>query len=286
MKKIISLMLSLCILLCAAACEKKAAAPPPEAEWRGKIIETRQFAARGEYDAAAAKLPNGVKAIIVPHHGVALSLTAQMISGLAAQSPKTVVLFAPNHFAKGPKIASTYAAFSTHDGLVLPKERGLRLLESKLLAGMDDALFREEHSIGAVVPVIARYLPDVQIIPLVFQKGAYYGDAKQVIEAVGAFSDPDTVLIASIDFSHGLPSEREPERRAKMLEYIQAFDSSAILELDETYLDAPVVLAALLQQLRTNGYDNISVFASTNAAEMLGVGRLQDTTGYLTIAFH
>ena len=103
------------------------------------------------------------------------------------------------------------------------------------------------------------------------------------MEAIGAVystADESAVIIASIDFSHGLPSREEPARRAKILEYIEDFNWQAVLPLDETYLDAPVILAALLRMME----GEITVFGSANAADLLGHD-VPDATGYLIVAF-
>ena len=258
---------------------------PTPAGTYSRVINTGKFAARNELEAPAVALPLDVKAVIVPHGGEALRMAAQVVHGLAeSRQPKTVVLLAPNHTAKGPKIAATYAAFSNYDGMVLPREDLIRSLEGRGLAGIDDALFEDEHSVGIIMPLLARYLPGARAVPLIFQKGASFNTAKQAVESVCDLSDPDTVIIASIDFSHGLSSREEQPRRAKMLECIRAFDSASVLGLDGTYLDAPAVLATLLQLMKENGC-GVELIAGANSSELLG-REVPAATGYMTIVFY
>ena len=216
---------------------------------------------------------------------VASRLAAELIKGLAEHPPETVILLGPNHPAEGPKIAATYAAFATYNGIVHPNEALMNILERERLAGISGALFEKEHSIGALIPLIARYLPGAEIVPLIFHRGTPLRQARAAIDAVYDLTDSSTVIIASIDFSHTLPSCEEPARRAKMLEYIEDYDWSTILTLDETYLDAPVILAAILQLLEEGGDSRMEVAASANAADMLGF-EVPDATGYLTLVFY
>ena len=207
--------------------------------------------------------PHKVKAVIVPHDVVALKLAEDVISSLVDSNPKTIVLVGPNHTAKGPKITST------HDGSKLSN-----------LIGANDELIKNEHSIGNLMPLIERHLPNAKVVPVVFQKGASFAAAKKVMDVV--FSEPDAIIIASIDFSHGLSAGDERVNRAKMEEYIKGFDSSSIMGLDETYLDAPVILATMMEVLKEC---RIDIIASTNATEVLGK-EVPDATGYLTMVFY
>ncbi|HNX14734.1 MAG TPA: AmmeMemoRadiSam system protein B [Oscillospiraceae bacterium] len=212
---------------------------------------------------STAPEPRKIKALIVPHDVVAIKLAEDGINSIVADNPKTIILVGPNHTANGPKIASTC------DGSTLYNQ-----------IGVNDELIKNEHSITNLIPIIEQYLPNSNIIPIIFQKGASYNIAKKVMET--AFSEPDVIIVASIDFSHGLYTQDEQVNRAKMEEYIKSFDSSAIMGLDETYLDAPVVLAAILELLKDCSVD---IAASTNAAEVLGM-EIQDATGYLTVVFY
>jgi len=275
-------MLSLC------ACGPETAmetGPVPVDSFSGKVIDTRMFADRRYYDGQPAALPAKVRAVIVPHAQVALGMSAGAIAALAQYNPKTVVLLGPNHRAIAPRIATTYAAFNTFDGLVLPREDLVRALESRGLAGVNDALFEEEHSVGAVIPIVARYLPGARLVPLIFQKSARLDGAKKAIAGACDFSDPDTVIVASIDFSHGLTSREEHGRRAKMLEYIRDFNAAAVLGLDSTYLDAPALLSALLRLLEENGVRGVELIDESNIAELAGY-EVPDATGFMTIVFY
>ena len=293
-KKLIKTTLALFLILALTSCATEQ--EPPELTTQTKsggklidarrndarLVDARRFVKRDDFEGAQpVKLPNSVKALVVPHHTVASRLAARLIGGLAEHPPETVVLLGPNHANTGPGIATTYAAFTTYHTTIRPDETRIRVLENKRFAGVSDALFEHEHSVGALVPLIAKYLPQTKIVPIVFHRGVPLRDAMEAIGTVYSIEDASTVIIASIDFSHGLPSKEEPARRAKILEYVEAYDWRAVLPLDETYLDAPVVLAALLRMME----GEITVFDSANAADLLGHD-VPDATGYLTVAFH
>jgi len=269
--------------LCACAANTEPESAWPEATY-SKLINTGKFVSRSDLEAPPAVLPQNVKAVIVPHGPEAMPMGAAIMHALAQRNPRTVILLAPNHTAKGPKIATTYAAFAAYDGIVLPDEERIRAVEGRGLAGIDDGLFLDEHSVGAVMPLIARYLPGARVVPLIFQKGASFNTAKQAVETVCDLSDPETVIVASIDFSHGLSPREEQVRRAKMIECIQMYDAAGVLNLDGTYVDAPVVLATLLQMLKDDGC-KMEFIASANTAELLGRD-VPAATGYMTIVFY
>jgi AmmeMemoRadiSam system protein B len=300
MKKLclfVSALLVFCAACRAAGPEAPGAAGPQApsatataagyAPWRGgKVIDTTVFASKSDlalHGLSPAALPPNVRALIVPHHSIALRLAAQAIAGLAQRPPQTVLLLGPNHPAEGPKIAATCAAFATYHGVVRPWEEPLRALERQGLLGIADSLFEREHSIGAVVPLISQYWGKARVAPVIFHKTASFRSAKKIIQT--ALANPNAVVVASIDFSHGLSGRAEPARRAEMEGYLKTFQSQAVLGLDKTYLDAPVVLAALLAALRESGVNGVQVIAGANAAEFLGRD-LPNATGYLTAAFY
>ena len=291
-KAICGLLAILLCLICAACSGENAQEPERETQahhvpYSGKVIDAKQFVEQSAFEIGGPgyALQPGVKALVVPHHTVAAKLAAELLKGLAEHPPETVILLGPNHTNAGPKIASTYASFASYNGVVYLDETLVQKLERERLAGISDALFEEEHSIGALIPLIARYLPDAKIVPLIFHKGTPLRQARAAIDAVYDPSENSTVIIASIDFSHTRPSYAEPARRAKMLEYIENCDWGTILTLDETYIDAPVIMAAILQLLEENGGSRMEVAASANAADMLGF-EVPDATGYLTLAFY
>ena len=121
-------------------------------------------------------------------------------------------------------------------------------------------------------------------MPLIFQKNIPFNVAKQALDTACDLSDPGTVIVASIDFSHGLSSREEQLRRACMLECIWAYDAPGVLNLDATYVDAPVVLAALLQLMKDNGCA-VEFIAGANSTELLG-REVPAATGYMTFAFY
>jgi len=292
MRKAIRRLLPILLCLACISCSGDVQEPERETQVRhaaysGKVIDTKQFVEQSAFEISGAgyALQTGVKALVVPHHTVASKLAAELLKGLAENPPETVILLGPNHTNAGPKIASAYASFASYHGVVRPNEALVNALERERLAGISNALFEEEHSIGALIPLIARYLPGAKIVPLIFHKGTPLRQARAAIDAVYDPTDASTMLIASIDFSHTLPSYEEPARRAKMLEYIEDYDWGTILTLDETYIDAPVIMAALLQLLEENGSSRMEVAASANAADMLGFA-VSDATGYLTLVFY
>jgi len=272
-------MLLLLLTACAAPSQ-----PEPTPPFAGPVIATQHFAARAKYNAPnPVTLPAGVRAVIVPHHDTALKLAANLLAGLEGQPYETVILLGPNHSANGPRIATARAAFSTWDGLLPPCADIINALSAQGIAGVADKLFEEEHSVGSVVPLITRYLPGARIVPLIIRKGTPFADALRALETARDFAGPDTLVVASVDFAHGVPPRAELARRSQMIRHIETLDAEAVLALDETCLDAPAVLAALLRAMRDEGL-SAAVTDGANSAELLGAP-LPEVTGYITGAF-
>ena len=87
-----------------------------------------------------------------------------------------------------------------------------------------------------------------------------------------------------MDFSHGLPAQEELRRRETTAGMIERFDAAAVAGLDETSLDAPAVLAALLRAMQGEGR-GVRILAGVNTAGLLGTA-LPEVTGYMTAYFY
>ena len=134
-----------------------------------------------------AEQPRKLKAAIVPHDVIAARLAEDMIASLGDERPEKIFLVGPNHAAVGPKIISTHGGAAMLNGL----------------AAANDELIQKEHSIGNVLPFLERHLPGVEVIPVIFHKAASLDAVKKVMGLM--FAESGAVVVASIDFSHGLP---------------------------------------------------------------------------------
>ena len=192
-------------------------------------------------DVAAARR---IGAMIVPHAGYVYSgrVAARGLSLLAGLALDRVMLLGPSHFVplSGAALpeASTYR---TPLGDVALDTAAIRGLADKTDVRIDDAPFRREHCLDAVIPFLQHYLePGWRLLPMLV--GMLDGSGgEQIAERLRPLRDDGTLVVVSSDFTHYgksfdyLPFDDDVPRRIEELDR-EAID--LILAWDPAGLDA------------------------------------------------
>jgi len=145
---------------------------------------------------------SGTKAIIVPHAGYIYSgFTANLVYKIVAkQKFKRVVVIGPSHhyYFKGASVA-LYNSYDTPCGEVpIDLEYSKKLIEKyKILIHIDD--MHHEHSTEVQLPFIKHYLPNIEVVEIVYGD-IDYRDLAPIIKEI--LDEQDTLLVISSDLSH------------------------------------------------------------------------------------
>ncbi len=221
-----------------------------------------------------------LEAVVVPHHLEVPDLVALGIAIARNAAPERILFLFPDHFNQtGRGFATTTRDFETVLGHV-PNDRAATraLIEGGL---PESCLFAQDHGIGAVLPFIAHYLPDVPIVPVALSIHSRPRDWDRLAELLAPLVGPDTLIVQSTDFSHYLPHHEARLRDQQVLNILAADDEDALLRLHQPdHIDS---LAALYLTRRLTGRPAL-VLANRNQQEVTPV-RLAETTSYMVIAF-
>jgi AmmeMemoRadiSam system protein B len=154
--------------------------------------------------------PQQVKALIAPHAGYVYSgrvaaLAYKLIAARRTQI-RRVVLVGPSHrvYFHGVALPTT-PAFSTPLGDVPLDRQSIDALAGRSDVLASDAPHAMEHSLEVHLPFLQVALEEFTLIPIVTGDAAP-GHVASVLNAVWA--DPNTLIIASSDLSHYLPTRR------------------------------------------------------------------------------
>jgi len=145
---------------------------------------------------------NEIKAIIVPHAGYIYSgFTANLVYKIVAkQKFKRVVVVGPSHhyYLKGASVA-LYNSYDTPCGVVpIDFEYSKRLIERyKILVHIDN--MHHEHSTEVQLPFIKHYLPNIEVVEIVYGD-IDYRDLVPILKDI--MGERDTLLVISSDLSH------------------------------------------------------------------------------------
>lgn len=251
-----------------------------------QVINGRAFISENELNQALAEInttaddDKPLKMLVVPHHTVAASLSAQAIALLVEQQPQTVIIIGPNHSNRGAEASTTKADWQTYNGLLKANQTAIDAMLDGGLVKENNSLFAGEHSIGLVTDIVAAYLPDAQIVPLALQHGYDIDHIAAILDTIDA---DNCVIIASIDFSHNLTQNEAEQKDRQMRSFLEQGNYQTIANLDSEYIDAPTIMAYLLKVAQEQQLD-LEILNNDNSGQILGDSEL--VTSYFTIAFY
>lgn len=160
------------------------------------------------------------RAVIVPHAGYKFSgkLAAKGIQYLSPNT-KNIFIFAPAHYERlfGCSVCS-YESFKTPFGEVKVNQELSKNLAEFCDCHTYNYAFEKEHSIEVHLPMIKKYHPDAQIIPVLYGC-ENFKNLSQTIEKF--FVDKNNSFIISTDLSHFYPEKEAckiDNYTAKMIE--------------------------------------------------------------------
>ncbi|MDD4901981.1 MAG: AmmeMemoRadiSam system protein B [Patescibacteria group bacterium] len=223
---------------------------------------------------------------LVPHHELAGDLAAEFFSSLAQkQKVNNFIVIGPLHSdqAVGPAVSGRFI-WDAGFGQV---ENNYEILDDLVAAHLvvyDENAVRSEHALYNMAPFIAHYFPEAKIAPIALTSRNSPEQCFALAQALQKYlAQGDTVLVASIDFSHYLPADQTPAKNLRMIELIKNKDYQTIAGLANDYLDSPPSLITLLKAADLSDA-GVNILASTNSGEITGTPVLSSTS-YISAFF-
>jgi len=248
---------------------------------RSVSVETWVTLGLGEGNDSGSVNTNPVKGIVAPHHAAAAALSAECISKLVENEPPCIIILAPNHYNTGSPAISTTGSFTCYGRSIPTDQEAIKRLYSMGLVSISDVTFEKEHSVGMLVPIIAWYLPEAKVIPVIFHHGFSVQGILDIIDALRPEIDEGAAIVASIDFSHYLTMSQAEEKDREMRGYLLNGEAGVISGLDSGYIDSPTIMAAMLSYF---GTENMEIIANTNSGRLMQ-NPISPCTSYFTIQF-
>ncbi len=172
-------------------------------------------------DSTPAELYGGV----VPHHDLIPKEIGRFWEELAVRvQPEAVVLVGPDHYDAGRSSVSIANHQSALTEQVTLYEPLIEQLQEHAAVTSDNQTIREDHSIQIHLTFIQKYLPDTEIVPLIFRADAEQSDVIDIAEIIRTAQGSPVAVVASVDFSHYLTHEQATERDIETSAAIQEFD--------------------------------------------------------------
>ncbi|MBU4347110.1 AmmeMemoRadiSam system protein B [Patescibacteria group bacterium] len=222
------------------------------------------------YGQAETQIKNpGVKVYggILPHHLIVKDKIAAFLEALKDNNYKTVVLIGPDHFFAGKaNITMSAAEWDTPYGMLEPDLDLIGKLNKSSFASIEEWPFAGEHSISGLVGFIKRSFPQVKIVPIIIKLNAAEEECSDLAKAIAVNADKEnTLILASVDFSHYQPAAVADFHDLKSNAVISAFDFSRIYDLE---IDSPPSVYTVLKYLEAAGAKQSKIIFSTNSGSL------------------
>jgi AmmeMemoRadiSam system protein B len=287
-----ALVLALAILL--AGLLRSGEAPPslPDASYSPThpliFYDARAFAAAESATAATPVEPMpDARGLLLPHHWVAGDLITTPLRDLAASQRVTrVILIGPNHVnAGGGAVLTSDLPWETPFGPAEADRQAVAALAADGSVRLEPEVLTYEHSVAGIVPAVRRYLPEAKVVPLILRGGLSAADVQRLAAALTPLLDQGTVIVAAVDFSHGLPASVAHQRDSETLGVLRGLDWSPLLRWGNEHLDSPASVAVLMETMGRLGTGRFELRANSDSGLVSG-DLASPVTSYLVGYFH
>jgi len=218
---------------------------------------------------------------IIPHHLLASSLIASFFKGLEGRAVETVVLLGPNHRnVGGSKITLSKARWKTPLGLLEPDLRVARALLPSEIAGHEEWIFDDEHSIYGLTPFIKKTFPDARFLPLVLKSSVREEEARRLGQELSRVLGEKSLVLVSVDFTHEESSTQAEINDQEGIEALRNFSFEKIYSLKT---DSNPSLYALLSYLEDKEV-KATLLENSDSFKLSGV-HSESVTSYVTMYF-
>lgn len=217
-----------------------------------------------------------ISVLIVPHHLVAKDYIAkafEYVSKNRNSFPRRIILMGPNHFFKGAsKIITT-------DILWQPDKDFIKNLVLFNFASIEKRIVESDHAITNILPFIKQFFPDARLVPLIMREPFTAQHAAAFGKSLANSLDNETLIIASIDFSHYFSKKIADEHDEKSIKALYNLDFDFFQK--EIDADSPHILMVLTRYLERTGYKKFNLLFHTNSAVLTGNPNEESTTSHI-----
>ncbi len=221
---------------------------------------------------------------VVPHHLLARDVIESFFKYASKKSsPKTVILLSPDHFHQCDIFGVDFISAKGKDFMDIDVDTNLTdALDNDFSITREDSGVGTDHGITNIVPFIRESFPQAKIAPFLVSLNMSIERIKSFTEALNRLTGRDTLVIASVDFSHYLPETVADFHDIKSMRTLINFDEEDFKNLD---VDSPQSLYAARYFAFLRGAENYHLVAHKNAQDYTKEIPVEETTSYVSITF-
>lgn len=222
--------------------------------------------------------------LIAPHHDLAANYIAELFQKVNKRSIKTVIVVGPNHanYGNGNIITGLVSYNFLNNQINSNTEIVNKLIQDKV-AVSDIERLSTEHSIFNITPYVNYYFREAKIVPIILSGRVTEDQARKLGEYLANYLNNETIIIASVDFSHYLSTEQANVNDAVSRKAILNRDYKKLYSLNNDYLDSPAAAVTVLTAATKIEANEVEIIRQANMAEAIGSGSISNSTSYFTI---
>jgi len=227
---------------------------------------------------------------VVPHHLLAKEIIEDFFQYISSQKKiDTIILLSPDHFHVGT--LDDDKAFITLDwksgsgkkefeNIKIDSLLGKKLADENKIA-LNSSAIVYDHGITNLIPYIKKYFPETNILPILIPADITKEQVEQLVKTIDENTLLDTIVVASVDFSHYLPYRAADFHDEKSIRVLLNFEEDNFDNIEVDCWQA-LYAARLFATLRHKAAPHI--MAHKNSADFLNLG-LEETTSYFSVVF-
>lgn len=224
---------------------------------------------------------------VVPHHFLAKDLIDKFFKNLyfySKEKPETIILLSPDHYKAGSVLGNFFITLfpETQEFHQLKVDTSLiRKLSQTHQIVFHNSSIERDHGITNLLPFIKKYFPKSKIVPFLLPLSIDQKRAETFCKFLNHFSSRKTVVIASVDFSHYLPSEVARFHDVKSKRVLVNFEKE---EFENIEVDSwqSLFIVRCFSHLRNKEFPVI--IGHKTSDDFLGK-KSENTTSYLSVIF-
>jgi MEMO1 family protein len=248
-----------------------------QSQWNEYVPEIER-SIKAEPPAPTANLRHIYGGVVSHHIPTTLPRLVEFYSRLKQiQSVKNFIVIGPDHTDAGTSpVTVSNARFYTAYAEIRPIEGLASKLQEAKLAHIEESPFDPEHSVGSQMLIISKIFPEARVTPIILRSDTTRDHAEALGKMLATFLDDETVLIASVDFSHYLPTDQAVPLDQISGEIIRNLDLEAVPLVKA---DSGKSMGAFMQAMREKKAFDTGDFEILNTNDLMQ--NSDYTTGYV-----
>jgi len=227
---------------------------------------------------------------VVPHHLLAKDIIEDFFSYISSQGkPETIVILSPDHFHSGT--LNDDNAFITLDwksgsgkkefeNIKIDSLLGKKLADDNKIA-LNSSAIVYDHGITNLIPYIKKYFPESKFLPILIPIDITKEQIEHLVKTINKETPAQTIIIASVDFSHYLPPHAADFHDKKSIRVLLNFEENNFDNIEVDCWQA-LYAARLFAKLRQK--EGPCIIAHNNSVDFSKLYS-ETSTSYFSVAF-